>query len=756
MEAEFSTSVEYGLKVSKRIYYGKESASSSAPAVIPTMTRSSEAEGYLPTAPTVYAVIPEPAVVDNPDVPSYQPYVHGLCEPPALIPLHMHGLAMEIESYLDTAFVVVSGTWRVHCVMAGRRCDCRIAVPMGEQGSLLGVEVDVSGRSYRTQLITMEDTIDMEKVVKAEGRFLKCQIYTLKVPQVDGGSTLSIQISWSQKLSYHDGKFCLNVPFSFPAYVNPIGKKISKREKIFLKVNSGTGREIIYKSTSHPLKELTRQAGKGSFLYEAEVPAWSNADFTFSYTVNSVDFFGGVLLQSPFLRDFDQREMFCFYVFPGNIQSRKVFRKEVVFLIDISGSMRGDPLENAKIALVVSLSKLNPEDTFNIIAFNGEVLLFSPSMKLATKEAISDATEWVGANFIANGSTNILLPLNQAMKLLAKATDSIPLIFLITDGSVEDEKEICNIMKGYLGSGESICPRICTFGIGSYCNHYFLQMIAHIGRGHYHAAYDADTIDFQIQRLFASASSIILADIKMDTLEHLDSLELFPTHIPDLSSGSPLIVSGRYDGNFPDSVKISGTLADMSNFTIDFEVQRAKDVPLDRVLARRHIDILTASAWLLGTKELEVKVAKMSIQTGVPCEYTRMILAQTNKGEKAPEPILIQQVYNKLKLEERKLELEGQKIIFLGKLGLGFGNLTATAKNIPVGAEVAKPSDPADLLLKAASNCCSGLLDRCCCMCFIQTCSYLNNQCAIVFTQLCTALACFECLNCCYELCSCL
>jgi hypothetical protein len=62
------------------------------------------------------------------------------------------------------------------------------------------------------------------------------------------------------------------------------------------------------------------------------------------------------------------------------------------------------------------------------------------------------------------------------------------------------------------------------------------------------------------------------------------SLQLFPTHIPDLSSGSPLIVSGRYDGNFPDSVKISGTLADMSNFTIDFKVQRAKDVPLDRVM----------------------------------------------------------------------------------------------------------------------------------------------------------------------------
>lgn len=75
--------------------------------------------------------------------------------------------------------------------------------------------------------------------------------------------------------------------------------------------------------------------------------------------------------------------------------------------------MSGDPLENAKFALMASLSKLNPKDTFNIVAFNGEVLLFSPSMKLATKEAISEATEWVGERLIANGGTNILLPLNQ-------------------------------------------------------------------------------------------------------------------------------------------------------------------------------------------------------------------------------------------------------------------------------------------------------------------------------------------------------
>lgn len=127
MADQFSKSVELGLKLSKRIFYGKERP---APAV---MERKSGSGTLLPTAPMVFAVISQPSVVDNPHIPSYQPYVHGRCEPPALIPLHMHEITMEVDCYLDTAFVAVSGTWQLHCVTAGKSCDCRIAVPMGEQ-----------------------------------------------------------------------------------------------------------------------------------------------------------------------------------------------------------------------------------------------------------------------------------------------------------------------------------------------------------------------------------------------------------------------------------------------------------------------------------------------------------------------------------------------------------------------------------------------------------------------------------------------
>ncbi|KAK7291792.1 hypothetical protein RIF29_07216 [Crotalaria pallida] len=87
----------------------------------------------LPTAPMVYAVIEDPGIVDNPDIPSYQPHVYGRCDPPALIPLEMKGIEMEVDCYLDTAYISVSGTWRVHCIMGSRACDCRLAIPITHQ-----------------------------------------------------------------------------------------------------------------------------------------------------------------------------------------------------------------------------------------------------------------------------------------------------------------------------------------------------------------------------------------------------------------------------------------------------------------------------------------------------------------------------------------------------------------------------------------------------------------------------------------------
>lgn len=136
MAGDFGQSVEFGLKLAKRVR-PSEDQTATAPKPAAGMDRfPSRKTVYDPTAPMVYAVISDPAIVDNPEIPSYQPYVYGRCDPPALIPLEMEEIAMEVDCCLDSAFVSVRGSWRVHCVSANRSCNCRIVVPMGEQVSV--------------------------------------------------------------------------------------------------------------------------------------------------------------------------------------------------------------------------------------------------------------------------------------------------------------------------------------------------------------------------------------------------------------------------------------------------------------------------------------------------------------------------------------------------------------------------------------------------------------------------------------------
>ncbi|RWW86487.1 hypothetical protein BHE74_00004732 [Ensete ventricosum] len=136
-DEEFARAVEDGLKLAKRVYPGKDRQLAAPPVPAAGMERTPES--LLPGAPMVYAVISDPAIVDNPDIPSYQPHVHGRCNQPALIPLQMGEIGLEVDCLLDTAFVAVRGRWRVHCVMRHKSCDCRLVVPVGEQVRRFGL-----------------------------------------------------------------------------------------------------------------------------------------------------------------------------------------------------------------------------------------------------------------------------------------------------------------------------------------------------------------------------------------------------------------------------------------------------------------------------------------------------------------------------------------------------------------------------------------------------------------------------------------
>uniref|UniRef100_M8BCQ5 Uncharacterized protein n=1 Tax=Aegilops tauschii TaxID=37682 RepID=M8BCQ5_AEGTA len=508
-------------------------------------------------------------------------------------------------------------------------------------GSILGAEVTVGKKSYNTHVVDVDGNSPV-KIVKTEsGGILKSQFFQLTIPQVVGGEDIFATIRWSQKLLYDNGQFSVDIPFRFPHYVNPLPKLFTKKEKIQLTVNSGVSKEVLLQGTSHPLKEKTRQGEKLFFLHEAVVENWSIKDFTFSYSVYSGDVSGGVLVQRSTLRDYDDRDIFSIFLLPGNNQKRKcknhlmlednftetsllkvcnslkvfkIFRKAVVFIVDTSGSMQGKPIENVKNAISTAVSELEEGDYFNIVTFNDELHSFSSCLEKVNGKTTENAINWMNLNFVAQGGTDIMHPLTEcsrylscckALALLSNSDGALPQIFLVTDGSVEDERNICRTVKTQLTNKGSISPRISTFGLGSYCNHYFLRMLASIGKGHYDAAFDTGSIEGRILQWFQKASSTIVADISIDVTKHTQEFEVDCEYIPDISAKYPLFVSGRFRGELPETLYAEGYLSDMSKISIELKVQHIKDIPLDKVLAKQQMDLLTAKAWLSENKQLE-------------------------------------------------------------------------------------------------------------------------------------------------------
>ncbi|GJN31738.1 hypothetical protein PR202_gb20174 [Eleusine coracana subsp. coracana] len=188
--------------------------------------------------------------------------------------------------------------------------------------------------------------------------------------------------------------------------------------------------------------------------------------------------------------------------------------------------MEGKPLENVKNALSTALSNLVQGDYFNIISFNDELHSFSSCLEQVNEKIIESAIEWMNLNFVAKGGTDIMHPLTEAIALLSKSHDVLPQIYLVTDGSVEDERNICHTMKNQLMSRGSKSPRISTFGLGSYCNHYFLRMLASIGKGHYDAAFDTGSIESKMLQWFQKASRTILTNISLDVMKHIQEFEV--------------------------------------------------------------------------------------------------------------------------------------------------------------------------------------------------------------------------------------
>jgi Ca-activated chloride channel family protein len=241
---------------------------------------------------------------------------------------------------------------------------------------------------------------------------------------------------------------------------------------------------------------------------------------------------------------------------PEQVAISKTLPKEIIYVVDTSGSMGGESIKQARQSLVFALAQLAPADRFNVIEFNSRTKAFYPSAIAATPRNISNAKARVNS-LQASGGTEMMSALELA---LASSEDESYLrqIVFITDGSVGNEDQLYQYIAAKLGAN-----RLFTVGIGAAPNSWFMRKAAEFGRGTYTHIGSISAVYSKMSALFSKLNSPVANNITIDWPKGFNT-EVYPPRIPDLYQGEPLMAVAKVAANIPAGsiINVSGQLAD--------------------------------------------------------------------------------------------------------------------------------------------------------------------------------------------------
>lgn len=333
----------------------------------------------------------------------------------------------------------------------------------------------------------------------------------------------------------------------------------SERVSFDLKMISGVS-VSGFGSTTHPLTVETTDLGLSARF--AEGREMDNEDLVVRYSL------GGEQLEATSLSHSDERGGFVTLMVepPALPNEAAVAPRELVFVLDTSGSMRGAPMRASKRFMDFALRGLRPSDYFRIIPFANSARSFSDGAMRATPENLRAGRRYVGS-LDAGGGTEIDNAIRTAFATQQPA-NTMRIVVFLSDGYIGDEAQVLRTVNREIGDA-----RIFAFGIGSSVNRYLLDAMANEGRGYARYVPVGEDPNEVAETLAADLKSPLLTDISIDWGD-LDVSDVVPARIPDLFAGQGLRVYARHDGT-----------SETARITVKGLVQgRSAEMPVELVL----------------------------------------------------------------------------------------------------------------------------------------------------------------------------
>ncbi len=312
--------------------------------------------------------------------------------------------------------------------------------------------------------------------------------------------------------------------------------------------------------------------------------------------------------------------------------------RDLVLVLDTSGSMRGAKMEQARKALKYVLDNLHPHDRFGLINFATTVNRYEDKLLEANAEQVAKAKKWV-EDLDASGGTAINDALASAQALRSKDEGRTFTVVFFTDGQPTiGETDPGKILKNTIARNTAN-TRIFTFGVGDDVNATLLDQLAEKTRALTTYVRPAEDIENKVSSLYGKISNPVLTNLKLTATNDIRFNEVYPAELPDLFHGSQLVVLGRYSGKGPAAIKLTGlvgmeTKEFVYELTFPAKTGDERDF-VEHLWARRKVGYLLDQIRANGEKkELVDEVVVLAKKYGITTPYTSYLIVPD-----APVPV---------------------------------------------------------------------------------------------------------------------
>lgn len=479
--------------------------------------------------------------------------------------------------------------------------------PGSTRSAVYGLKMTIGERTIEARIQERGQARATYEAAKAEGRTASLleqhrpNVFQMNVANILPGDEVKVELSYTELLVPEDGTYA----FVYPTVVGPRYAGVPGTA-------SQTGEAWVGNPYTHageapmstldlevkldagmPIQRMACETHKASIAYDGASDAvlkldpseakGGNRDFVLKYQLSGKQVQSGLLLY----KGKDENFFLLMAQPPKRVAPADMPPREFVFIMDISGSQMGFPIEVSKTLMKEMIQGLRPQDLFNVMVFEGSSALWSPVSQHATPGKLNEALDFVRQQN-AGGGTELGSALRKALAL--PRVPGISRTFVVsTDGYISADASVFDTIRQNLGDAN-----LFAFGIGSSVNRHLIEGMAHAGMGEPFMVMKPEQAAEEAERFRAYVSTPVLSEVKL-AADGFQIYDLQPSHLPDVLAERPVLCFGKWKGEAKGTLTISGMTGQgrwQQTFQVGETRASASNAALRQLWARERIHLL--------------------------------------------------------------------------------------------------------------------------------------------------------------------